>query len=172
MINFVVQDKAISTSPAPLFENYNVQVVIGGYDLYREELDNQPIKPLQSNGIEIITPSYLTGRMGELLIDEVSTSSDNDKIFETNFNENILFFSKEEKEGTIELNKKSFTLRENEIPNKNPISHKRLQSILIYVFADGEYYYPGFERQFGTWMEKEEIEKLTKIEGNEPWINL
>ncbi len=138
--------------------------------IWTKSLSSQPADPFEADKARRIAPSYLAGRMGELLIDELSISNGGSKIFEANFNDNLSFSLGKEADNQ-DRNLLRFRIFKTTVSNSPtfPIYHSD-QSILIYVFADGEYYYPGFENQFGAWMSKEEIEKLAKIEGTDPWI--
>jgi len=173
-VNSAAFGKFSNMSSVPLFRDDSAQVVVGGRDgsdLYRE-LANQSTESLETNKARTITSSYLAGRLGELLIDELSVSNGNSKIFEANFNGNLSFSLGKEVNGQDEGLLRFRLFKTTVPPPTLPFvpAYQSDQSILIYVFADGEYYYPGFENQFGAWMSKEEIENLAKIEGVDPWI--
>jgi len=125
--------------------------------LERAEIERNP-----NDVSEFIPIKYGFGRIGEILIDELQINSDGKGIFQSNFNDNISFLLMSSgKEGRFRAYKQAVYSR---------ATRPSAMNVLIYVFADGEYYIPGFETQFGDWMSKDDVVWLAKIDGEKPWI--
>lgn len=107
--------------------------------------------------------NYFVNHVGDILIDEISAASNENKIFSADFREEL----------KVELsNGETNFLR---VFEKNVYDDYGWQKstgtgVLIYVFADKKYEIDGFDIQYAGPIGKEGIMNIAKLEGTNPWI--